>query len=136
MLATPCFGIAAALTIARTPEKEAERAAAAAAAALPPEPPPQLAMTVEEALAQAKVEGVTLVRSADNQTGYQNVFPGKQVVIPPLPRHQLARTRLFPAVGLVSPPWRWSHPPSFRPPTRASSGIARSRWPSGATASS
>ena len=106
VLANSCLGIAAALTVARTPEKEAERAAAAVAAALPPEPPPQLGMTVEEALAQAKAEGVTLVRSADNQTGYQNVFPGKQVVIPPptLPRHQLARTRLFPSVGLVSSP--------------------------------
>ena len=80
--------------IARTPEKKAEREAAAAAAAaalLPPEPPEKLGMTAEEALAQAEAEGLTLMRSDDNKTGYRNVSKGERgtvetfvLLVPPL----------------------------------------------------
>eukprot|EP00964_Phaeocystis_antarctica_P096603 scaffold62887_cov57-Phaeocystis_antarctica.AAC.1 len=57
-----CFDTAeeAALHVARTPEAQA-------AAALPPP------MTAEEALAQAEAEGLTLVRSSANQSGFCNV---------------------------------------------------------------
>jgi len=56
----------AALCYARSPEGQA----AAAAAAAPPAPPP---MTAEEALRQAEVEGLTLLRSESSATGYKNV---------------------------------------------------------------
>jgi len=57
----------AALVVARTLEG---RAAVAAAAAAPPEPPP---MTAEEALRQAEAEGLTLLLSDGNNTGYKGV---------------------------------------------------------------
>jgi len=53
----------AALCYARTPEAQA-------AAAAPPAPP---LMTAEEALRQADVEGLTLLRSASFRTGYKGV---------------------------------------------------------------
>ena len=56
----------AALAYARTPEAQA----AAAAAAVPAAPPP---MTAEEALRQAEAEGLTLLRSESNSTGYSGV---------------------------------------------------------------
>jgi len=56
----------AALVVARTPEAQA----AVAAAAAPPAPPP---MTAEEALRQAEMEGLTLVRQESSSTGYLNV---------------------------------------------------------------
>ena len=57
----------AALVVARTPEGRA----AAAAAAAPPAPPP---MTAEEALRQVEAEGLTLLRSESNGTGYKGVY--------------------------------------------------------------
>ena len=56
----------AALSYARTPEAQATVAAAAA----PPAPPP---MTAEEALRQAEAEGLTLLRSESNATGFKGV---------------------------------------------------------------
>eukprot|EP00964_Phaeocystis_antarctica_P163173 scaffold138868_cov127-Phaeocystis_antarctica.AAC.1 len=58
-----CFVTAeeAALHVARSPE-------AADRAALPPP------MTAEEALAQAEAEGLTLVQSSTNQSGFRSVF--------------------------------------------------------------
>ena len=60
-----CFATAeeAALCHARSPEGQA-------AAASPPEPPP---MTVEEVLQQAEAEGLTLLRSESNNSGYKGV---------------------------------------------------------------
>ena len=52
-----------ALSIARTPGRRA-------AAAAPPEPPP---LTAEEALRQAEAEGLTLLRSESNNSGWKNV---------------------------------------------------------------
>jgi len=56
----------AALVYARTPEAQA----AVAAAAAPPAPPP---LTAKEALRQAEAEGLTLLRSESNNTGYKGV---------------------------------------------------------------
>ena len=56
----------AALCYARTPEARA----AVAAAAAPPKPPP---MTAEEALRQAEAEGLTLIKSEMNTSGYWGV---------------------------------------------------------------
>ena len=56
----------AALCYARSPEAQA----AVAASAAPPAPPP---MTAEEALRQAEAEGLTLLRSESNSTGYKGV---------------------------------------------------------------
>jgi len=56
----------AALVVARTPEAQA----AVAEAAAPPAPPP---LTAEEALRQAEAEGLTLLRSSENTTGFMNV---------------------------------------------------------------
>ena len=53
----------AALCVARSPEGQA-------AAAAPPEPPP---LTAEEAVRQAEVEGLTMLRSERSCTGYLNV---------------------------------------------------------------
>jgi len=53
----------AALSYARTPEAQV-------AAAAPPEPPP---MTAEEARKQAEAEGLTLLRSESDSTGYKAV---------------------------------------------------------------
>ena len=53
----------AALCYARSPEAQA-------AAAAPPEPPP---MTAEEALRQAETEGLTLLKSESNASGYRGV---------------------------------------------------------------
>ena len=56
----------AALSIARTPEGRA-------AAAAPPKPP---SLTAEEAVRQAEAEGLTLLRSERNNSGYSGVHLG------------------------------------------------------------
>ena len=64
-----CFATAeeAALSFARSPDAQAAVVAAAAAPPAPPLP------TAEEALRQAEVEGVTLLRSDISSSGYQGV---------------------------------------------------------------
>jgi len=59
----------AALAYARSPEAQAAVAAVAAAAASPAPPP----MTAEEALRQAEAEGLTLLQSERNSTGFKGV---------------------------------------------------------------
>jgi len=56
----------AALCYARPPEAQA-------AAAAPPKPPPMTPLTPEEAVRQAEVEGLTLLRSERSNSGYTGV---------------------------------------------------------------